>query len=326
MTKLPLISIIVPIYNEALGLSTFHATLMAVITAQKYTHYEVIYCDDGSEDTTTSLVLGWHAKNKNIKLLHLSRNFGKENALTAGIASAAGDIIISIDGDGQHPVELIPSFIKAWQNGAQVVVGIRTDNNGEGIIKKVGSKLFYSLINIFASQKMIPGSTDFRLITKQVQKAFLQLPESDRLTRSLIDWLGFKRTYIQFVANQRANGAASYNTRKLITLASSSLVSMTPVPLYVFGWLGVFITATSFGLGITIFIEQIMLNDPLTWNFTGTALLGIMLLFLVGILLMAQGLLSLYISHIHSQSKRRPLYVIDYTASVGINEQPNAKL
>jgi hypothetical protein len=175
------------------------------------------------------------------------------------------------------------------------------------------------MFNKLAGQHMIPGSTDFRLIDRSVQQAFMQLKESGRMTRSLIDWLGFKREYIYFESKARSEGSASYSLHKLVGLAADGLVSMSPRPLYLFGYLGVIITFASLLLGLAVIIEQLLLNDPLSWDFTGTAMLGILILFLVGIVLMSQGILSLYISKISEQSKQRPLYVVDYSGSVGIN-------
>jgi glycosyltransferase involved in cell wall biosynthesis len=319
-----LISFVIPLYNEAPGLEAFHASLLDVIAKADIKTYEIIYCDDGSTDNTGKLVQSLHDADSHVKLIKFSRNFGKESALTAGIAEAAGQAIITLDGDGQHPVELLPKFIESWMSGAQVVIGIRTSNSGEKSIKKSNSRWFYTVFNKLTGQKLIPGSTDFRLIDKAVQQAFLQLKESDRITRGLIDWLGFTRDYIYFDAKPRESGDSSYGTSKLMKLAADSFVSLTPTPLYVFGFFGIFITCGAFLLGSCVFLEQIILNDPLHWNFTGTAMLGILILFLVGIVLLSQGILSLYISHIHSQSKARPLYVIDYDKSAGVKKNNNA--
>lgn len=302
------------------GLATFHASLLKAVKNLNQS-YEVIYCDDGSTDNTASLVRNWHNDNRHIRLVRLSRNFGKEAALAAGIAQSNGQAIIMLDGDGQHPVEIIPEFINKWQEGAKVVIGIRTGNSGEGSIKRQGSKLFYTLFNHASAQQLIPGSTDFRLIDISVRKEFLKLHENDRLTRGLIDWLGFDRTYVHFKAMQRVHGKAAYNNRKLLSLATNSFVSLTATPLYIFGYIGIVISTLSLVLGSTIIIEQLILNDPLSWDFTGTAMLGILLVFLVGLVLMSQGILSLYISHIHTQSKQRPLYIIDEAASSGINKE-----
>ena len=223
-----------------------------------------------------------------------------------------------IDGDGQHPVELIPDFMAAWQGGSPVVIGLRTGHSGASWPKRFGSKLFHVTFNHLTGQELTSGATDYRLIDISVQQAFLSLKESDRITRGLIDWLGFQRAYIKFKAKSRDSGSPSYNTPKLMRLAVNSFTSLSPKPLYLFGCLGIIITMAAFLLGLAVFIEQLLLNDPLHWKFTGTAMLGILLMFLIGIVLMSQGILSLYISHIHSQSKQRPLYVIDYDKSVGI--------
>ncbi len=314
-----LLSVVVPVYNEAAGLSDFHKTLIKEV--QKASpNYEVIYCDDGSIDETSEIIHEWHKQDPKVKLIKLSRNFGKENALSAGISAASGEAILTIDGDGQHPVELIPEFLAAWRGGARVVVGVRSDNSGEGWVKRVGSRLFYRLFNQLTGERLVPRSTDFRLIDKTVQEAFMTMPETDRITRGLIDWLGFKREFIHFKASPRTSGSAAYSHRKLMRLATHSFVSMTPVPLYLFGYLGIFITGGAIILGGSVFIEQILLGDPWHWNFTGTAMIGILLLFLVGLVLLSQGMLSLYISHIHSQTKQRPLYVIDYEGSAGVRK------
>lgn len=313
-----LLSLIIPAYNEADGLPDFHASLLHILNDLDMPH-EVLYVDDGSTDTTARIVEAWHTDDKSIKLVKLSRNFGKEAAMTAGISSAKGDAIMLLDADGQHPVQLIPQFVKAWQAGAQVVIGVRQDSEGIDSFKRLGSKYFYQLFNRMSQQPLIPGSTDFRLISREVADALLSLPENDRITRGLIDWLGFKREFIRFTAPPRLHGAATYNRRKLMQLATNSFVSLTSAPIYLFGYIGIFITIVSFIVGFLVFIEQLVLDDPLYWNFTGTAMLGILLIFLVGVVLLSQGILALYISHIHTQSKGRPLYVIDFHHSHGFD-------
>lgn len=321
----PTISVVVPLYNEAAGLELFHAALLKQLSSLTNLTYELIYCDDGSTDGTRRLLEDLMNKNNKIKLISLTRNFGKENALTAGIIAAKGDAILMIDGDGQHPVELITKFIEAWQKGARVVVGVRQSDDKITFFKRLGSAFFYKILSLLTDNKTVQGATDFRLIDRSVQQAFMNLQETNRITRGLIDWLGFEPNYIHFKAKTRLAGRASYSSRKLINLATNSFVSLSPKPLYLFGYLGILITLGAFLLGISVFIEQLILNDPLHWKFTGTAMLGILILFLVGIVLMSQGILSLYISHIHSQSKARPLYVVDYDKSVGIEPTENLR-
>lgn len=313
------ISIVVPVYNESAGLLNFHKGLVETLE-NIGRPYEVIYVDDGSQDRTIELVDMWHKEHSRIKLVRLARNFGKEYALTAGLSVAKGAAIITIDGDGQHPVNLIPALIEKWEAGNDVVVGVRKDelSHAKGL-KLWGDRLFYSLFNSLNDRKLVKGETDFRLIDREVCRAFLQLPETNRLTRSLIDWLGFERSYVYFTVQDRQSGQPTYTKRKLFALATDGLVSMSPKPLFACGIIGLLVTGFAFLIGLVVFLEQILFADPLHWNFTGTALLGILILFLVGILLTAQGVVALYISHIHSQSQNRPLFVIDYKRSVGIS-------
>ena len=311
----PVLSLVIPIYNEADDLVHFHASLVQVLQSLRpEVSYEIIYCDDGSSDASAAILTEIADKDTSVKTILLSRNFGKESALSAGITYATGEAIITLDGDGQHPVELIPKFIAAWKDGAQVVVGIRKSSNGS-LLKKVESKLFYSFFNSLSSQKLIPQSTDFRLIDQAVREEFLKLDESNRITRGLIDWLGFKRAYINFVPKDRVGGQPGYSQRKLIQLAMNSVVSLSPRPLYLLGYLGVLLTVLALVVGMTVIVEQIIMHDPLMLRITGTAMLGILLLFFVGIILISQGILAIYISHIHTESKKRPLYIIDRARS-----------
>ena len=309
------ISIVIPVFNESAGLKQFHGSLIHIVS-QLNLAYEIIYCDDGSHDITTEIIHEFINTNSHVRLIKLSRNFGKEAALTAGIASARGDAVITLDGDGQHPVKLIPEFISAWEKGAQIVVGIRTNPSGKGIIKNTGPKVFNKLYNLMTGQEAEVGSSDYRLISRTVQVAFLSLTEDDRVTRNLIDWLGYKRAFIHYESAKRHAGTATYSTRQLINLATNSFVSSSPRPLYLFGYIGIIITISTFILGTAIVIEQLILNDPFGWEFTGTAMLGVLILFMVGIILMSQGILSIYVSRIHTLSKRRPLYVIDEDNSI----------
>jgi glycosyltransferase involved in cell wall biosynthesis len=315
----PVLSVVVPVYNEAANIQPLFDALQPIVKNISEGKYEIIFVDDGSTDTTAEKIAGLRDAGKQIKLLNFSRNFGKEIALAAGIGAAAGDAIITLDGDGQHPVDRIPDFIAAWKAGAHVVVGVRKANKNEGVVKKYGSKLFYSTLNRLMGVRMVPGSSDFRLIDREVQREFVKLQESNAMTRGLIDWLGFKPVYIEYSANARVAEAAGYKFRQLFKLAANSFVSLSPTPLYAFGYLGLFITGTSLLLGLSILIEQVLLGDPLSWNFTGTAMLSVLVLFLVGLVLVSQGVLALYISAIHTQTKRRPLYIINKRASLGIS-------
>lgn len=308
-TSSALISVVVPLYNEADGIISFLQVLCAKLD-ETWPHYEIILVDDGSTDSSNQLLVDYAEGKPDIQLIGLSRNFGKESALSAGIAVARGEAIVMIDADGQHPPEVIGDLLKKWQAGAQVVIGVREPTGDEAVTKRLGSRVFYSLLNAMGVA-IVPRSTDFRLIDREVADAFLSLDETDRITRGLIDWLGFERDYVTFTPKVRSGGAPTYNLRKLLALFTNSFTSLTLQPLYMFGYLGLVITSVALLAGIVVFTEQIILGDMWNWNFTGTAMLGILTVFLVGVLLLAQGILALYLGHMYSQTLKRPLYIIN---------------
>ena len=312
-----LLSVVVPLYNEAEGIDVFHhKLLLPAVTKAVKSSYEIIYVNDGSRDETLQHLSSLSKKNPNIRVVNLSRNFGKEIATTAGISIATGDATIIMDGDGQHPPELIGEFIQKWREGTQVVIGVRSSNEKEGFIKKFGSKLFYQLFNAMSDSKLVPRSTDYRLIDKQVRDVFNQFTERNRITRGLIDWLGFRREYIEFAAPARIAGEASYKTSQLVRLAFHSFISLSLKPLYFFGWIGVAITLLSMIGTLFLIVEQFILGDPLSLNITGAAFIGMGVTFLTGLILTSQGMLAIYLSHVFAQTQGRPLFVIDHANSI----------
>jgi dolichol-phosphate mannosyltransferase len=204
-------------------------------------------------------------------------------------------------------VELIPRFVKAWENGADVVVGVRRANQGEGLVKRYGSYWFYKIINSISDTEIISQATDYRLIDRMVMDEFNRLKEKNRMTRALIDWLGFRRQYIYFKANERRYGTASYSFWKLVRLAFNSMVSFSLFPLRLAGYLGIIITLLSGTLGVFIFITDFVTGSM---NFSGPAILAVIILFLIGIVLICLGLIALYIANIYTEVNNRPMYVI----------------
>lgn len=308
LNKKPNLSFIVPVFNEDAGLSDFHDSLVAVIARQK-AEYEIVYVDDGSLDTSASVIQNLRKKDKNVQPIFLSRNFGKEAATTAGLHAAKGDAAIILDADGQHPVDLIPRFIKQWSEGADVVIGVRTANSKEGVVKRYGSKLFYRILKMLGVGNVRPGSTDFRLVDRQVIESFKKLTEHNRITRALIDWLGYKQVSLEFKANARQHGSASYSNKKLLQLALNGFVSLSFTPLYLSGYAGLLIMLLGFVATVFAVVEKYVLNDPLGLNITGTAILAVLILLLVGILLIGQGLLAIYVARIYTEVQNRPLYI-----------------
>ena len=305
------ISVITPVHNEAEGIKSFITNSLLPVLEKTNYNYELIIVNDGSTDDTLKIVQSLAAENPKIKVLSFSRNFGKEPALSAGLAYAKGDAALTIDADGQQPPKLIPDFIKRWEDGGEIVTGVRSQYSKHGLIQKLGSKLFYWLLRLMGNKTTVPGSTDFRLMDRAVIDEFNKLPEHNRITRGLIDWLGFKQVYIEYVYGVRAAGKPSYNLRKLFKLAIDSFVSMSTTPLVIFGYLGIIITIGSFILGMFCIINQYILGDPLQLYWDGSVQLAIFITFLVGLLMISQSITSMYISRIYSEAQGRPLYIVD---------------
>lgn len=315
--KLPLLSVVVPLFNESAGLSVFHGSLTKALKGLKDTAYEIVYCDDGSTDDTLVLVRELCRTDTHVRLVRLTRNFGKEIATTAGIHEAKGDAVITIDADGQHPVELLPDFVQHWQAGSKVVVGLRRDERQAALTKRVGSRLFYWLVNRLAGISLKPGATDYRLIDRSVQQEFVRMTEHGRITRGLIDWLGYSKTYVPYRENPRLLGNASYSFRKLFKLAVDSVISLSVSPLFIAAYIGAIVLPLSVLTGLIMVVDA-LLGDPLNWNASGSAYVIVLLLFLVGVLLVSQGIIGLYLSHIHTETQNRPLYIVDKENSIGV--------
>ena len=314
MTK-QLISVIVPVYNEEADIYNFITrSLLPAVEKNNY-DYELILVNDGSTDHTLEILQQLSKENKHIVTLSLSRNFGKEPALSAGLDYARGDAALTIDADSQQPPELIPKFLEKWNSGAEIVTGVRSHYTKHGLIPKLGSKLFYRLLRMMGNKSTVPGSTDYRLIDRVVIDEFNKLSEHNRITRGLIDWLGFKQEYIEYVYGVRTAGKPSYSFKKLFHLAIDSFVSMSTTPLVIFGYLGIFITIASFILGVFCIINQYILGDPLGLYWNGSVQLAIFITFLIGLVMISQAITALYISHIHAESQGRPLYIIDQKES-----------
>jgi len=305
-----LISIITPAFNEAENIDKYYVEVNKVIESQKDNYnFEVIIISDGSTDDTVRKVEQLVKKNKRYHLIEFSRNFGKEIATSAGYMNCHGDVAIILDADLQFPQELIPQFIKKWEEGNDVVVGVRKNNSGN-FVSKLGSKLFYSILNRISDTKSMPGSTDFRLIDRTVIDQLNKFTERNRITRGLIDWMGFKRDYIHFEARERVGGRPSYNFIKKVRLAISSFVGLSLFPLKIAGYLGIFIMITSSILLVVIFFGRYILENQYIASITGTAILAIILMFFVGVILSCLGLISLYIATIYNEVTNRPLYII----------------
>lgn len=305
------ISIIVPIYNESKYVPLFYEELNKVWkNINNNYNFELIYINDGSTDDTDTEIKKLTRSDRKVKQIEFSKNFGKEIAISAGLKYAKGQAAIIIDGDLQHPVNLMPKFIELWEKGAEVVVGVRERNKNEKLFRKYGSRLFTTVLHLISDSGFISHGTDFRLIDRKVINAFNTCSERNRITRGLIDWLGFKKEFIYFNANERQFGKSTYSLKKLVDLFMNSCVSLSLFPLKLAGYIGILITLFSALFGSFILMEQYILKDPLHLHFSGPAQLAVLNLFLIGIVLSCMGLMALYIANIHTEVLNRPFFVI----------------
>mgnify|MGYP003811184797 CR=1 FL=1 len=318
MKIMKLISIIVPTYNEEKNISLFVSSFRPVFDSLKSKYsFEMLFINDGSNDNTLSEIYSVIDNNPDIdiKVIDFSRNFGKEIALTAGLNMCSGSCAIMIDADLQHPIELIPEFINKWESGYDVVVGIRKTNKDDSVIKKIGSYIFNKIVSKISSVDYTSRSTDYRLIDRAVIDEFNKLKEGNRMTRGLIDWLGFKKGYIFFDAKPRANGERSYSIKKLFRLFVNGIIQNSLFPLKLAGYLGGAITLVSGVFGLCIIIGRYIVKNSWWQSISHNVILGVLNMFLIGIVLSCLGLIALYIADISNESKNRPLYVINKKTS-----------
>ncbi|MDO8566237.1 MAG: glycosyltransferase family 2 protein [Candidatus Moranbacteria bacterium] len=300
------ISVVIPAYNEEKNIPLVSQAIVDVFSSLPYA-YEIIFVNDGSSDNSLLELLRLGQSDHRIKCLDFSRNFGKESATSAGCHVAQGDAIITMDADLQHPPALILKFLQLWEQGAEVVYTVRKENKGSSWIKKIFSKLFYFIFNRVSGMRTESGSTDFRLMDKKVIEVFRKFPERERMFRGMIDWMGYKREKVEFVAPERIHGNANYSYNKLFQLALNSFTSFSLLPLRLAGYFGIFITFVS-GLLLAIMLITDWFFNPTT--FTPIAILGVSNMFLIGIVLISLGFIALYIARIHNEVINRPLYIV----------------
>lgn len=312
------ISIILPVYNEAPGINQFlDAQLLPVLEELPY-KFELILINDGSTDQTLSQIkTSAITKKYTSKIISFTRNFGKEIAVSAGINHSHTDAVIIMDSDGQHPVSAIPKLITKWESGAQIVTAVNTRNSTN---HRLGSKLFYKIMRLIGGHNIHEGATDFRLLDKTVVTEFNRFTEHNRVVRGLIDWLGFPQEYVKISTLKRVSGTPTYSSKKLFVLALDSFASMSQTPLIIFGYIGIFIILISLPFGLFILIEQYILRDPLHLDWSGAVAMSVFISFLVGLVLVSQSITALYIAHIHTETKNRPLYIIDSSKSSNLEQ------
>ena len=298
-----LLSVILPSYNEEAVVEHAAAVLSELFTKEEIP-YELLFVNDGSTDQTWTKIEQMHTMNPNIKGIHLSRNFGKEAAILAGLREATGDCAIVMDVDLQHPPATAVEMYRLWEEGYQIVEGVKASRGDEGFIYKTFSKLFYRLIHR-ASGFDMQHSSDFKLLDREAIEAYLQLPERQLFFRALSYWLGYNQTTIPFHVQERHDGETKWSYFKLMKYAISNVTSFSALPMQIVTLVGFLFLLFSVGLGIHS-LGQFLSGNSLE-GFTTVILL---LLGIGSIIMMSLGIIGYYISKIYEETKRRPRYLI----------------
>jgi len=312
MTKTPTYSIVVPAYNEESVLPLFYEKIVEVFANQPE-EYEVIFVDDGSSDKTYEILEELYKKNPRFKNVKLSRNFGHQLAVTAGLEHAAGQAIVIIDVDLQDPPEVILEMIKKWKEGYQIVYGTRSKRHDESIFKRITANAFYRLLDSWSDKAKIPRNVgDFRLIDRRVLEVFLALPERQRFLRGLFAWMGFKSCSVVYERAGRAAGESHYPLSRMIKFATDGLIGFSMAPLRLVLQLGVLISLISF-LAVVVALGLHLLG---IYAISGWAIVALSVFFMGGVQLCMIGVLGTYIGRIYEEVQHRPLYITDKTSGI----------
>ncbi len=301
-----LLSLVVPVFNESEVVDLFTARVNSIFSAHPNIDLEIVFVNDGSTDETLEFLLRIQHQFKNIRIIDLSRNFGKEAALTAGLRIANGDIVVPIDVDLQDPPELILEMISLWQAGYEVVLGRRIDRASDLWLKKISALFFYRLYNKISAIKIPENVGDFRLLDRSVVNALTELPESCRFMKGLFSWVGFKTAYIDYTRPIRVAGSTKYNGWKLWNFALEGITSFSTDPLRVWTYVGSIVSIASFLYGIVIAIRVTLYGIEVP----GYASIITAVTFLGGLQLIGIGVIGEYLGRTYIESKRRPIYLV----------------
>jgi dolichol-phosphate mannosyltransferase len=301
-----LLSIIIPCYNEEVVLRTTYERLTKVLHGMSEQDYELIFVNDGSVDQTQLILNQLLKQDPHVRGLLLSRNFGHQIAVTAGLEQATGDAVVVIDADLQDPPEVIPEMVKRWREGNDVIYGIRRARDGESKFKLWTAKVFYRLINRLSDTKMPLDAGDFRLLDRKVVEVIKAMPERARFLRGMVSWAGFRQVSISYDRAARHAGDSKYPFRKMVHFAMDGIISFSLVPLKLAIWTG-FLAIWIAVAGIIVAIVDRLLDNNLI---RGWASLFVAVLFMAGVQLVSLGIIGEYLGRIYTEVKRRPLYVV----------------
>lgn len=299
------ISIVVPVYNEQDNLKEFHKRITAIMNDTGY-DYNLVFVDDGSKDSSAFILKQLVEEDEHVEAYLLSRNYGHQMALTCGLDNADGDAVITMDGDLQHPPELLPELIRLWEEGSEIVMTKRLATEDAGLLKNITSSCYYKLINIMSKVEITPGGSDFRLMDKKAVEAFRLYRERARFIRGMVSTLGFNVSVVEFVAPPRFAGHSKFNLHKMLHFALDGITAFSNLPLRWAFYLGLFFGLCSLLLLGHVFYVKFISDDAVP----GWATTTVSILFLGGIQLVGIGILGEYIGRIFEEIKHRPLYLV----------------
>lgn len=298
------ISIVTPVYNEIGNIELFYSRTKKSLLSSNLKH-EMIFINDGSTDDSLEKILQIAKKDNSVKIICLSRNFGHQIAITAGIDYCEGDAAVIIDSDLQDPPELIPALIKTWQEGFEVVHAVRK-NRKDTWFKKVSAKIFYRLFSLISDVSSPLDSGDFRLIDRKVINELVKLREGSRYFRGLVPWLGFRQTSVYFDRDKRKSGISKYSLTKMIGFSFDAITSFSTTPLKLISILGSIFTLSGLSLGVFLLIK----HQPINTNAHLVSILTAIIFLASGTELLAMGLLGEYLGRTYSETQKRPLYIV----------------
>ncbi|MDD2601964.1 MAG: glycosyltransferase family 2 protein [Prevotella sp.] len=300
------VSIIVPCYNEESNIQSLQESITRLMQQESTYEWEIMLIDDGSSDQTLTNIKAVRAQDRRFSYIALSRNFGKEQAMLAGFDHVTGDCAIVMDADLQHPVDIIPQMIAIWEQGYDDVYGKRDSRGKESLVRRILTLAYYRFLQRVANVDILPNVGDFRLLDRKCVDALRQLRESQRYTKALYGWIGFKKKEIRFNQESRHGGTSSFNYRKLFGLAIEGITTYTTAPLRISTILGLLVSLFAFIYMCYVFFKTIIVGEPVQ----GFPTLIIVLLFLGGVQLISLGIIGEYLGRIFHETKHRPSYFI----------------
>ncbi len=304
------IDIIIPVYNEANVIQPVYDQLSSVLKPLAG-RFSIYYVNDGSTDKTSGVLAALAAKDRRVQVIELSRNFGHQAALTAGLAAAGGDVVITMDGDGQHPPELIPQMIDLVRQGYDIVQGQRAEATQGGAFKKLSSGSFYGLLNAVSGTRVLPGAADFRALSRQAADALRSMPEYHRFLRGMISWMGYSSVILPYVEPKRIAGKSKYSLGKMFRLAMDALFSFSLAPLYVGLSLGGVLLCLA--LVEMLYVLSFWVTGRTSNLAPGWSSLMFVVLIVGGILMVLLGFIGVYVGYIFQEVKRRPVFLVKQT-------------